>query len=189
MERGLQSAAGGGSKSASPDKIMKTIKHFVAVFSLVLTAVFAVSAQTSLPSLNGGSVDVQAQKGKVVILAVGASWLPLSGKQAEHTNALAKRYAGKNVAIYFIATDSTNPKSKNYASDDQLRQWASTNRVTVNMLRDSEGAVVLRKFGLDQLPAFVVLDKNGAQSGEPFGGIDPKADTAGEIAKKVDSLL
>ena len=168
---------------------MKTLTKILAVFVITIGAFAAVSAQTSLPSLNGGSVDVQAQKGKVVILAVGASWLPLSGKQAEFTNALAKKYAGKNVTIYFVATDSTNPKSKNFATDDQIRQWASTNRLTVPILRDSDGASVMRKFAVDQLPAFIVLDKSGNQSGDAFGGIDPKYDITVPISKKVDSLL
>lgn len=168
---------------------MKTLTRIFAVFTLALAAVTASSAQTSLPSLGGGSVDVQAQKGKVVILAVGASWLPLSGKQAEFTNSLAKKYAGKNVSIYFVATDSANPKSKNYATDDQVRQWAATNRLTVTVLRDSDGASVMRKFAVDQLPAFIVLDKNGNQSGDAFGGIDPKYDVTVPIGKKVDSLL
>jgi thiol-disulfide isomerase/thioredoxin len=168
---------------------MKTLTKILAVFVITIGAFSAVSAQTSLRSLSGGSVDVQAQKGKVVILAVGASWLPLSSKQAEFTNALAKKYAGKNVSIYFIATDSNNPKSKNYATDDQIRQWASTNRLTVTILRDSDGASVMRKFAVDQLPAFIVLDKNGSQSGDAFGGIDPKYDVTVPIGKKVDSLL
>lgn len=168
---------------------MKTLKNLIGLAAVLAAVTFAVSAQTSLPSLSGGSVDVQAQKGKVVILAVGASWLPLSGKQAEFTNMLVRKYAGKNVAIYFIATDSTNPKSKNYATDDQVRQWAATNKLTIPVLRDSDGASVLRKFAIDQLPAFVVLDKNGNQSGDPFGGIDPKYDVTVPISKKVDSLL
>lgn len=168
---------------------MKTLTKILAVFAITFATLSVANAQTSLPSLSGGSVDVQAQKGKVVILAVGASWLPLSGKQAEFTNALAKKYSGKNVSIYFIATDSTNPKSKNYATDDQVRQWASTNRLTVPILRDGDGASVMRKFAVDQLPAFIVLDKNGNQSGDAFGGIDPKFDITVPIGKKVDSLL
>lgn len=168
---------------------MKTIKQIIAFASVLVGLSIAAFGQTTLPSLNGGSVDVQAQKGKVTILAVGASWLPLSSKQAEYTNALAKKYAGKNVVIYFIATDSTNPKSKNHATDEKLRQWAATNKLTVTVLRDSDGANVTRRFAVDQLPAFIVLDKNGSQSGEAFGGIDPKFDITAPISKKVDSLL
>lgn len=168
---------------------MKTIKLIIAFASVLVGLSMACYGQTPLPSLNGGTVDVQAQKGKVTILAIGASWLPLSSKQAEYTNALAKKYAGKNVAIYFIATDSTNPKSKNHATDENLRQWAATNKLTVTILRDSDGASVTRKFAVDQLPAFIVLDKNGSQSGEAFAGIDPKFDITAPISKKVDSLL
>ena len=168
---------------------MRYIKSFIAIFGLFVTLTFSVSAQTSLASLDGRQVDIQNQKGKVVILAVGASWLPLSGKQAEYTNQLAKKYAGKNVVIYFVATDSTNPKSKNYASDDAIRKFAAAKGLSVSVLRDSDGAVTLKKFGIDQLPSFVVLDKTGNQAGEPFGGIDPKFDITVPIAKKVDSLL
>ena len=168
---------------------MKTLTKILAVFVITLGSIGAAAAQTSLPSLAGGSVDVQAQRGKVVILAVGASWLPLSGKQAEFTNALSKKYAGKSVAIYFIATDSNNAKSKNYATDDKIRQWASTNRLSVPILRDPDGTIVTGKFAVDQLPAFILLDKNGNQSGEAFGGIDPKYDITVPISKKVDSLL
>lgn len=167
---------------------MKSLKNIFA--AVAFTGVFAAVslAQTSLPSLSGGSVDVQAQRGKVVVLAVGAKWLQLSKKQAQFTTALAKKYAGKNVSVYFIATD-TNDNSKNGATDDQLRAWASENNLTVPVLRDPSGSVVLRRFEIDQLPAFVVLDKNGARSGEAFTGIDPSYDITVPISKKIDSLL
>ena len=34
-----------------------------------------------------------------------------------------------------------------------------------------------------------VFDKNGVQSGEPFGGIDPKFDITVPISKAIDKLL
>src|SRR3954466_3620618 len=99
---------------------MKSIKLLAA--ALFVTAVFALSAaaQTSLVGLDGSRVDIQGQRGKVVILAVGASWLPLSGKQAEYTNTLTKRYGGRDVVVYFVSTDSTLPKSKNFASNEDI---------------------------------------------------------------------
>ena len=134
---------------------------------------FSAAAQTSLPSISGGSIDVQAQKGKVVILAVGARWLPLSAKQAEFTNSLAKKYAGKNVAVYFVATDSLDPKSKNHATNSDLATFASDRNLGVPLLRDPEAAAIVRKFRVNQLPSFILLDKNGSISGPAFGGIDP----------------
>src|SRR5688500_9157143 len=103
---------------------MKTLRVFIAVSGIMLALTFAAGAQTNLTSLDGTRVNIEGQNGKVVVLAIGASWLPLSGKQAEFTAALAKKYSGKNVVIYFIATDSANPRSKNYASADTLRKFA-----------------------------------------------------------------
>lgn len=154
----------------------------------MLFAAFSAVAQSSLPSLSGGQVDVQAQRGKVVILALGASWLPLSNKQAEYTNVLAKRYTGKNVVVYFVATDSTNPKSKNFATIPDVEKFVAGSRLTVTVLRDSDGVITLKKFGVDQLPSFVILDKQGSVAGT-FGGIDPKFDVTIPISKAVDKLL
>lgn len=159
------------------------------IAALIGSFAFLASAQTSLTSLAGERIDVQRQGGKVVILAVGASWLPLSAKQSEFTNSLARKYSGRNVAVFFVLTDSANPKSKNHATDEDLRAWSIKNRVNVTILRDPDGAVTLKKFGIDQLPSFVVLDKSGNASGEAFGGVDPNFDITVSISKKVDSLL
>ncbi|CAN5617597.1 hypothetical protein BH24ACI3_BH24ACI3_00640 [soil metagenome] len=168
---------------------MKTIKSIVALLSITVMMAIAASAQTSLTSLNGSRVDVQGQDGKVVILAFGASWLPLSGKQADYTNALARKYAGKNVIVYFVVIDSTNPKSKNFATNDDIQKFVTANKLTVPILRDSDGAATLKKFNVDQVPSFVILDKQGNKTGELFGGIDPKFDVTVPISKAVDGLL
>ena len=168
---------------------MKNIKFFGA--TLILTAVSALAAlgQTSLMGLDGARVDVQGQRGKVVVLAIGAAWLPLSNKQAEYTNSLAKRYAGRDVVVYFVSTDSTNAKSKNFASNDDIKKFATANKLSVSILRDGDGAITIKKFGIDQLPSFVILDKNGAVAGQPFGGLDPSFDITVPISKTVDRLL
>jgi len=168
---------------------MKTIKNLALVLSLLVAVAIGASAQTVLTSVDGIKVDVEAQKGKVIILAVGASWLPLSAKQAEYTNMLVKKYAGKDVVVYFVATDSTAAKSKNFASDADIRKFAVANKLTVPVLRDSDGAVTLKKFSVDQLPSFVILNKNGESACEPFGGIDPKYDITVPIAAAVNKLL
>jgi peroxiredoxin len=170
-------------------KEMKTYKTIFAVFVVTLAFAIASFAQTSLTSLDGSKVDIQAQRGRVVIFAIGASWLPLSGKQTDFTNALAKKYAGKNVVVYFVATDSTLPKSKNFASNEDIRKFATANKLSVPVLRDPDGTATLKKFNIDEIPSFVILDKSGNLSGEPFGGIDPKFDITVPISKVVDKLL
>ena len=167
---------------------MRTIKSLIGCFGLLVAMTIAVSAQTSLPALSGSAVNLDAQRGKVVIIALGASWLPLSGKQAEYTNMLAKRYTGKNVVTYFVSTDSTNIKSKNFASNQDLEKFVAGSKLTVPVLRDSDGALTLKKYNVDQLPSFVILDKQGNVAGT-FGGIDPKFDVTVPISKAVDKLL
>ena len=102
---------------------------------------------------------------------------------------LAKRYSGKDVVVYFVATDSTNAKSKNYATNADIEKFVVGSKLTVPVLRDSDGTITLKKFSVDQLPSFVVLDKQGNVSGSAFGGIDPKFDITIPISKAVDRLL
>jgi thiol-disulfide isomerase/thioredoxin len=144
-----------------------------------------------LTALDGARVDVENQKDKVVVLAIGASWLPLSTQQAAITSKLAKKYVGRDVVVYFVATDSTAAKSKNYASDDELNSFVTRNKLTVPVLRDSDGAQTLKKYGVDQLPSFVILGKDGKPATEAFGGIgtDPKNDVSIPISQAIDRIL
>ena len=170
---------------------MKNIKLFLVALIFVFAFSMMTSAQSiSFTSIDGQKIDLEAQKGKVVVLAIGAQWLPLSNQQAIYINKLSKKYAGKDVMFYFISADSSSPKSKNYASDEDLRKFADTNKLTISILRDSDGAVSLKKFNIDQLPSFVVLDKTGKLA-STFGGIDadPKNDISGRISQEVDKIL
>jgi len=169
---------------------MKNIKSLLAILSFVFVFSFAIAAQDiTFTSIDGQKIDLEAQKGKVVVLAIGAQWLPLSAQQAININKLAKKYSGRDVVFYFVSTDSTSEKSKNYASDDVIRKFAATNKLSVTVLRDSDGSVTLKKYKIDQLPSFVILDKEGKIVGEPFGGIDPKSDISVPISQAIDRIL
>jgi peroxiredoxin len=173
---------------------MKNLKIAFGVFIILTCAVSAAIAQdVSLPGLDGVPINVQGQKGKVVVLAIGATWLPLSRQQAIIANKIAKKFAGRDVVVYFVATDSTNARSKNFAGGEQLNSFVSRNRLSVPILRDSDGAVSLRRFNIDQLPAFVLINKQGAIASEPFGGLDPDSaatdNLADLISKRIDKIL
>jgi peroxiredoxin len=168
---------------------MRTIKGFISGLAVTIVMSAAASAQTVLTATDGTTVNIEGQRGKVVVVAVGASWLPLSGKQAEYTNTLAKKYAGRDVAFYFVTTDSSKAGAKNFASDEKIRKFAFENKLGVPVLRDPDGLSVLRKFKVEQVPSFVILDKAGALVGEPFGGIDPKFDLTVSISRAIDKLL
>src|SRR5258707_7863772 len=106
-------------------------------------------ADFSLRAIDGATVTSESLRGEVVVLAFGASWLPLTRNQMEAVKKLADQYAGRGVAVYWVSTESESPKSKNYASDEQLRELARKYKAAV--LRDPDG-VVSKKLGVDQLP-------------------------------------
>ncbi len=167
---------------------MKNIKLLFAVLAVVFTVSFSVPAQT-LTSLDGEKINVAGQNGKVVVLAIGASWLPLSKDQAGFTNKIAKKFAGREVVVYFVATDSISEKSKNYATNAELNAFAKQTKLTVPILRDSDGAATLKKYAIDQIPSFVILGKDGKPATEAFGGLDPKSDISIPISQAIEKLL
>lgn len=142
----------------------------------------------SLRSTDGQTVTSDSLRGEIVVLAFGASWLPLSKAQLQGVRKLADEYSNRSVVVYWVSTESADPKSKNYASDEQLRAFAQKYGLKVTVLRDYDG-VVSKKFGVDQLPSIVILDKQGNMAGDPIGGLDPNGDLAGQLASRLDKLL
>src|SRR5437762_9171563 len=121
----------------------------------VLTFVFSASAQApdfSFRAVNGPQITADSVRGQVVVLSFGASWLPLTRNQMEGLKKLADQYAGRGVAVYWVSSESDNLKSKNYASDEALRELGRKYKLTV--LRDPDGAIS-RKLGVDQLPSTI----------------------------------
>ena len=139
----------------------------------------------SLHSVDGEDVTSQSVRGEVVVLAFGASWLPLSRNQMESVKKLADQYAGRGVTVYWVSVDSANTKSKNFVSHDQLRELAGKYKVTI--LRDPDGALS-RKMGVDQVPSIVILDKQGNIAGS-IGGMDPNANLTTQLSARLDKIL
>ena len=139
----------------------------------------------SFRALDGEAVTSESLRGEVVVLAFGASWLPLTRNQMEAVKKLADQYAGRGVAVYWVSTESDSAKSKNYVSDEQLRELARKYKVTV--LRDPDG-VVSKRLGVDQLPSVVIIDKHG-NAAATIGGMDPQANLATQLAARLDKIL
>ena len=171
--------------------VLNAQKWFLASMLLALLSGAAV-AQTrvdfSLRSIDGQTVTSESLRGEVVVLAFGASWLPLSKNQLQGVRKLADEYSNRNVVVYWVSTESDDPKSKNHASDQQLKAFSQKYGLNVTVLRDPDG-VISKKFGVDQLPSIVILDKEGNTSGTPIGGLDPTGNLAAQLAPRLDKLL
>jgi peroxiredoxin len=169
-------------------------KHFLAGSLLLLAGCLALAAQNrpaaefSLRSIDGQTVTSDSLRGEVVVMAFGASWLPLSKTQLQGVRKLADEYSERGVVVYWVSTESEDSKSKNYASDDQLRGFAQKYGLKVTVLRDPDG-VVSKRMGVDQLPSIIILDKQGNIVGGPIGGLDPSGNLTTQLASRLDRIL
>jgi peroxiredoxin len=159
-----------------------------AALSVLLIAAPLAQAQApdfSFRAVDGPAVTSESLRGEVVVLAFGASWLPLTRNQMEGLKKLADQYAARGVAVYWVSTESDSPKSKNFVSDEELRDLGRKYKMSV--LRDPDGPVS-RRLGVDQLPATVIINKQG-QIAATLGGMDPSADLAKQLAERLDKML
>jgi len=168
-------------------RIRKIVVSAAALSVLLIAAPFALgqAPDFSLRAVDGPAVTSESLRGEVVVLAFGASWLPLTKNQMEGLKKLADQYAARGVAVYWISTESDSPKSKNFVSDEELRDLGRKYKISV--LRDPEGPVS-RRLGVDQLPATVIINKQG-QVAATMGGLDPSADLARQLAERLDKIL
>jgi pyruvate kinase len=124
-------------------------------------------------------------------MAIGATWLPLSRQQAAIVNQLQQSYGQRTVARYFVSTGASDVKSKNYADNAKIKTFAENNKISVAVLRDVNGTS-LRFYNLDQIPAFVILNKEGEIFGVVTGlGTDEESvkNTISQISEKIDKIL
>src|SRR5882762_1091350 len=98
-------------------------------------------AEFSLRSIDGQTISSDSLRGEIVVLAFGASWLPLSRTQLQGVKKLADEYSDRGVVVYWVSTESENTKAKNFASDEQLRAFAKKFGLDVTVLRDPDGVV------------------------------------------------
>jgi peroxiredoxin len=112
----------------------------------------------------------------------------LSKTQLQGVRKLADEYSNRGVVVYWVSTESLDEKSKNYASDEQLRSFAQKYGLKVTVLRDPD-SVISKKFGIDQLPSIVILDKQGNLAAGPISGLDPGGNLAAQLASHLDKIL
>jgi peroxiredoxin len=164
----LSSVAAGGGRHASPA---------------------AEGVTFNLRTVEGGSISSEMLRGDVAVLAFGASWLPLSRAQVQGVQRVADEFGSRDVRVYWVSTDSDKQGSKNYASDEQLRDFAHRHALKIAVLRDPDGAL-FKTLGVErnQLPAVVILDKQGNVS-EAVGGLAPEGDLLQQLSPKLNALL
>ena len=123
----------------------------------------------SLRSLDGETVTDADVRGKVAVFLISSIRLPVEDRQAVSLRNLVHDYTPRGVVFYLVSTDSESLKSKYYASDAQLRQFASKFDLPLKVLRDP-GGENLKMHGRNLIPLIVVLDRQGRVDGQPVEG-------------------
>jgi cytochrome c biogenesis protein CcmG/thiol:disulfide interchange protein DsbE len=174
--------------------LLSSRKRFVAGSLTLMVGCLALGTQNrgpiefSMRSVDGQTVTSSSLRGEVVVMAFGASWLPLSKTQLQGVRKFADEYSQRGVVVYWVSTESEDSESKNYASDAQLHAFAQKYGLKVTVLRDPDGAVS-KKMGVDQLPSIVILDKQGNMVGAPIGGLDPGGNLSAQLADRLKDVL
>lgn len=175
--------------SEFPRKLFAVALVCALVFGQAFAAPAARGVEFNLRTVDGGSITSEMLRGDVVVLAFGASWLPLSRTQVQGVQGLADEYRDRDLRVYWVSTDSEKPQSKNYASDDQIRGFARKHGLKVAVLRDPEGSL-FKTMGVErnQLPAVVILDREGNVA-ETIGGLDPEGNLVTKLAPRLGKFF
>jgi peroxiredoxin len=178
----------------SPNKRRPALTFALALLLVALSWVApAARAQApldfKLKTTDGGEITSEMVRGDVVVLAFGSSLLgPLSKQQVQGVQELAEQFGARDLRVYWVTTDSDKPQARNYATDEQLRTFASKAGLKAAVLRDPDGAL-FKKTGADQLPAVVILDRRGAVSVPVVGGHDPKHTLVDALSDRLNRML
>jgi peroxiredoxin len=158
------------------------------VIVIAVSAAFAQSPQITLRSADGGTINLSNSQGKVVVLSIGATWVPLASKELPALQKLAERYAGRGVNFYWVSINSDKPGAKNYASDADLQAFAQRNGLRLMVLRDPEQAAY-RAFGVNALPTIVILDRDGKVFRKNVGFDPDQPEPYAEVVRSLTQLL
>lgn len=164
-------------------------RKFTAILSAIaLAAIFTITASAqqdfTLTTLDGQSVSLASQRGKVVVLLFSGAQDPQCHDAVQALGSLAERYQGKPVSIYLVSINSPNE-----ASDAQLKQSCGP-LGSVILARDPNQSAFKQFSGKrPQLPTVVVLNKQGQAQGQPRGGFNPNSDFVNDLGTIIDSAL
>jgi len=153
------------------------------LFALLANAVVAQAPNVTLRGVDGSSFSVADNKGKVIVLSFGATWVPTKELPA------LQKLAGSHpkASFYWVSTNSAKAGEKNFAADADLQAFAAKYGLKVPVLRDADKAAY-RAFGLTSLPSLIVIDQAGNVKMKHEGFDPDQSDPFGDISQAINQL-
>jgi len=165
-------------------------KFIMSLLTLALAsgAALAQSQSAAFRTVDGHDVRLADQKGKVVVMSFGGTWVPLASKELPALQKIADRYSSRGVQVYWVSINSAKTGARNYASDADLQAFAQKHNLKATVLRDPDQAAY-KAFGLDAVPTVVVLDRQGNVAHKQVGFGTDQGEAYGELTRIIEQLL
>jgi peroxiredoxin len=154
----------------------------------VSNAVLAQSQSAVFHSVDGREVKLADQKGKVIVMSFGGTWVPLASKELPALQKIADRYSSRGVQVYWVSINSSKPGARNYASDADLQAFTQKQNLRLTALRDPD-QTVYKSFGLDAVPTVVIIDQEGNLAHKHVGFGSDQGDAYGDLIRVIERLL
>ena len=116
-------------------------------------------------SLNGDSVSLAAQRGKVVLLNVWATWCHPCRTEIPELRAIHAKYQGQGLELIGVSVDTDG-------TDDAIRSFMRDFQMTFPIWRDPDERVST-KFLVVGVPATFLIDREGVLRWRKTGPIAP----------------
>lgn len=158
------------------------------ISAFAVGAAYAQGQQLTFRSIDGQTINLANERGKVVVLAFSATWAPLASKELPALQKLAEQYPGRQVVFYWVSINAAKPGARNYASDADLQAFAARHGLRMPVLRDPEQSAY-RALGLTVLPSLILLDRTGKIAHKHAGFDSSRADAFGDVMQAIDQLL
>jgi peroxiredoxin len=146
------------------------------------------SQSATFRSVEGREVRLADQKGKVVVMSFGGTWVPLASKELPALQKIADRFSSRGVQVYWVSINSSKPGARNYASDADLQAFAQKHNLKIMALRDPD-QTAYKSFGLDAVPTVVIIDQQGNLAHKHVGFGADQGEAYGELIRVIERLL
>ncbi len=135
--------------------LLVVVLVWIAAFVEAQPPVGSLAPEISLPDAQGNIVKLSSLKGKVVLLDFWASWCGPCRQTNKHTQALYKKYSGKEFEVLGVSIDGDS-KAWNKAVQQDKIDWLQVIDTHAEM-----GNQLTKTWNLQYIPSTFLIGKDG----------------------------
>ncbi len=168
-------------------------RALAATLTLLVLSIVAAGQGKTLPAdptfklqgLDGKIVDLNNERGNVVLVSFGATWCAPCTTELMSLNQVLNEYRGKPVKFFWVSVERSEQ-----VSDGELKRYARQRKLSFPVLRDTGQMVFLQFADKVRLPMIVMLNKDGKVVGPATFGVKSQPEEyKAEIRARLNKLL